>query len=384
MALHAGTAEWRAGDYFGSSLNRAARLLAAGHGAQVLLSLAAAELVRDALPPEVTLHDLGEHQLKDLSRPEHIFQLSAPDLPSAFPPLRSLSRQRTNLPAQLTPLVGREREVAQVCALLRRPDVRLLTLSGPGGIGKTRLALQVAAELLDHFIHGVYFVDLAPIRDPELVPTAIAGALGIADAGPQAVQQRLQTYLRDKQSLLLLDNFEQVVEAAPLTVALLAAAPQFQLLITSREVLHIYGEHEYSVPPLTLPDLVHLPPPEQLSQYEAVRLFVERAQAVRPDFVLTKENAPAVAELCQRLDGLPLAVELAAARSRLFAPEELLARLSRPHHRLALLTGGARPAGAPADPARHDCLELRSAGYARTDPVRAVGSVRGRVCAGGD
>ncbi len=271
-----------------------------------------------------------------------MFQLDAPDLPSTFPPLRALGRYRHNLPAQATALIGRAAEVGAVCSLLRRSDVRLVTLSGPGGAGKTRLALQAAAELLDAFADGVWFVDLAPLRDGALVPAAVAGALGIADAGAQSLEQRLQTYLRDKQTLLVLDNFEQVVDAAPLTGALLAAAPQLKLLITSREALRVYGEREYSVPPLSLPDLAHLPPLSWLSQYEAVRLFIERAQAVRPDFAVTNQNAPAVAEICHRLDGLPLAIELAAARSRLFAPEQLLLRLSEAHHRLSLLTSGPR------------------------------------------
>jgi predicted ATPase/class 3 adenylate cyclase len=339
MALHVGTAEWRAGDYFGPPLNRAARLLAAGHGGQILLSRAAAELVQETLPPELTLRDLGEHQLKDLSRPERIFQLIAPDLPAAFAPLSSLSRERTNLPAQLTQLIGREREVAQVGSLLRRPDGRLLTLSGPGGIGKTRLALQVAAELLDHFADGVYFVDLAPISNGALVVGTIAEAIGLKEAAGQPLLESLKRYLHERALLLLLDNFEQVVDAAPAVAELLKAAGALKVLVTSRTILHLSGEHEFSVPPLTLPNPHHVPPLDQLSRYEAVALFVERAKAAKADFQLTIANASAAAKICLRLDGLPLAIELAAARIKLFAPEELLARLEL---RLPLLTGGPR------------------------------------------
>jgi predicted ATPase len=251
----------------------------------------------------------------------------------------ALNRARSNLPAQLSSLIGREREVAQVCALLRRPDVRLTTLTGAGGAGKTRLALQVAAELRDDFVHGVYFVDLAPIRDPALVPAAMARELGMTDAGPQALEQRIEMYLRDKQMLLVLDNFEQVAEAAPLVAALLTAARTLKVLATSREMLRVSGEHEYIVPPLALPPQAGYLNSETIRQYEAVQLFVERANTVHSDFVLTTENTAAVAEICRRLDGLPLAIELAAARSKFYTPPALLARLGQ---RLALLTGGPR------------------------------------------
>jgi predicted ATPase/class 3 adenylate cyclase len=339
MALHVGSVQQRDGDYFGAPLNRIARLCAAGHGGQVLLSLAAQELVRDMLPKGTALRNLGEHRLKDLIRPERIFQVTAPDLPTDFPALRTLDSYRHNLPPQATPLIGREAEVATACQLLRNDDTHLLTLTGPGGTGKTRLALQAAAELLDDFRDGVFFVPLAPIRDPQFVAGAIAQALGIKEAGDQPLAEHIKAYLREKHALLLLDNFEQVAVAAPLVAELLAAAPRLKAIVTSRETLHLYGEHEYAVPPLSLPDLRRLPPIERLTQYEAVRLFIERAQAVRVDFAITTENAPAVAEICARLDGLPLAIELAAARSKLFPPKAMLARLDK---RLALLTGGAR------------------------------------------
>jgi predicted ATPase/class 3 adenylate cyclase/DNA-binding CsgD family transcriptional regulator len=339
MAGHTGTAELRDGDYFGLSLSRIARLVAAGHGGQILLSRATQELVRDHLPPLVELRDLGEHRLRDLTRPEQIFQLVAHDLPTDFPPLKTLELHRTNLPAQVTTLTGREQEVVTVCALLRRADVRLLTLTGPGGVGKTRLGLQIAAELLDDFRDGVYFVTLAPINEATLVISSIAQVLGVKEAGGQMLRETLQTYLRDKQLLLLLDNFEQVLDAAPLLASLLTAAPYLNLLVTSRAALHLSGEHEFAVPPLALPEPRYLPPAEMLSQYAAVALFIERAQAVKPDFVITNDNAPAVAEICSRLDGLPLAIELAAARSKLLSPPALLARLTS---RLQMLTGGPR------------------------------------------
>ncbi len=338
-ALHTGAAELREGDYFGHTLSRAARLRDAGHGGQTLLALATAELVRDQLPPDIELRDLGAHRLKDLTRPEQIFQLVAPDLPAAFPPLRTLDTFAHNLPAQLTSLIGRTEEVTAVCERLRRANVRLLTLTGPGGTGKTRLALQAAAELLDAFADGVCFVALAPVSDPTLVAATIAQTLGVQDSGAQPLVDRLKEYLGAKQLLLVLDNFEQIVDAAPLVVELLAAAPDLKVLVTSRVVLHLSGEHEFVVPPLAVPDPTHLPPLDRLTQYEAVRLFIERAQAVQADFAVTNANAPAVAEICARLDGLPLAIELAAARSKLFAPEALLARLS---NRLRVLTGGAR------------------------------------------
>jgi predicted ATPase/class 3 adenylate cyclase len=339
MALHTGAAEERDGDYFGPPLNRVARLLSAAHGGQVLLSLPAQELVRDQLPSGVSLRDLGEKHLKDLFRPERVFQLLAPDLPSEFPPLRTLDAFRNNLPIQPTPLVGREREVAQVCEQLLSPEVRLLTLTGPGGTGKTRVALQAAAELLEEFEDGAFFVTLAALTDPTLVAPSVIQALGVAESGEKPPEEALREFLRDRELLLLMDNFEQVLEATPLLEELLAAAPRLKVLATSRAALRLYGEHEFLVPPLALPDLAHVPPPQRLTQYEAVRLFVERARAVKPDFSVTNENAPAVAEICVRLDGLPLAIELAAARIRLLPPRAMLARLNS---RLKLLTGGAR------------------------------------------
>jgi predicted ATPase/class 3 adenylate cyclase len=339
MALHTGAAEERDGDYFGPPLNRVARLLSAAHGGQVLLSAATHEMVRDQLPAAATLTDLGERRLKDLFRPERVFQLLAPGLPSEFPPLRTLDAYRNNLPLQPTPLVGREKEVAEVRGLLRREETRLLTLTGPGGTGKTRLALQAAADLLDDFPDGTFFVPLATLTEAELLLPTVAETLGVRESGEQSLGETLEDYLSERRLLLLLDNFEQVLGAASTVTELLAVAPGLKVLATSRAPLGLYGEHEFPVPPLTLPDLQHPPPLERLTQYEAVGLFVERARAVKPDFSITNESAPAVAEICVRLDGLPLAIELAAARIKMLPPKAMLQRLSS---RLKLLTGGAR------------------------------------------
>ena len=339
MALHTGATHERDGDYFGPPVNRVARLLSAGHGGQVLLSSSTQELVRDHLPADTHLRDLGERQLKDLARPERVFQLMAPDLPSEFPPLRTLESYSNNLPLQATPLIGREREVVAVCERLRGSETRLLTLLGPGGTGKTRVGLQAAAELVDDFDDGVFFVPIATITDPELVAPTIARVLGLSEGGAQPPEESLQGYLRERQTLLLLDNLEQVIESAPVLDGLLSAAPELKILATSRTPLGLYGEQEFPVPPLSLPDPESLPPLENLANYEAIGLFLERARAVRPEFSLTQENAPAVVEICERLDGLPLAIELAAARIKLLPPRVLLERLG---NRLKLLTGGAR------------------------------------------
>jgi predicted ATPase/class 3 adenylate cyclase len=340
MALHTGAAtEERGGDYYGPPVNRAARLLSAAHGGQVLLSLATRELVRDQLPSDVELQNLGEHSLRDLFRPEGVFQLMASGLPSEFPPLRTLRARPNNLPLQPTPLVGREREVEEVAERVRGEEVRLLTLTGPGGTGKTRLALQAGADLLEGADDGVFFVSLATITDPELVPSAIAGSLGLKESAEEPLMETLESYLQHKRLLLILDNFEQVLEGSTLVGALLGSCPNLKVLATSRIPLGLYGEQEYPVPPLALPDPKVLPPLVVLTQYEAVRLFVERAKAVKPDFEVTNESAPAVAEICIRLDGLPLAIELAAVRTKLLPPQALLIRLG---NRLKLLKGGAR------------------------------------------
>jgi predicted ATPase/class 3 adenylate cyclase len=338
MALHTAAAKPRDGDYLAAGLNRLSRLLAAAHGGQILVSLAAQDLARDALPPGSGLRDLGEHPLRDLYRPERVFQLLHPDLPADFPPIRTLATRPNNLPLQPTPFLGREEQVAQVVALLSRGDVRVLTITGPGGVGKTRVALQAAADVLEAFPDGVWFVDLSVLDDPALVPSVIAGVLGVREE-VSALTARLASLLGGKRLLLVLDNFERVVGATPMVSDLLSQVPGLKVLATSRTPLHAYGEHEYPLAPLPLPDPAHLPPVEGMSQYEAVRLFIARAQAVKPDFTVTIANAPAVAEICFRLDGLPLAIELAAALVKMLPPQALLKRLEQ---RLPLLTGGAR------------------------------------------
>ncbi|HEX4047564.1 MAG TPA: AAA family ATPase, partial [Elusimicrobiota bacterium] len=342
-AIHAGAAEERDDDFFGSALNRVARLLSAGHGGQTLLSRAAADAAADALPSGATLRDLGERRLKDLARPERIFQLCAADLPSDFPPLRTLDARPNNLPAQATTLVGRETELAQVRALLRRDGVRLVTLTGPGGTGKTRLALQAVAELVDEFAHGVWFSALAPVREPGQVLPAVVAALGLKDAPGVAPADSLKEFLRERRLLLVLDNFEQVLDAGPAVAELLEAAPGLKILVTSRGLLRVYGEHDFPVPPLSLPCAGKTY--RECSGSEAVRLFAERARAVKPSFAVTQENAPALADLTAQLDGLPLAIELAAAQIRLFSPQAMLAELCVAcggAGKLALLEGGAR------------------------------------------
>jgi predicted ATPase len=337
--IHTGIVQAQEGDYFGQPLNRVARLMAAAHGGQTLLSEPAYELIRDHLPAGVELLDLGEHRLKDLARPEHIYQVVAAGFAPEFPPPRTLDYRPNNLPAQPTALIGREKELADLQGLLERDDVRLVTLTGPGGIGKTRLALQLAADCLDDFLDGVWFVNLAPITDPSLVISTVAQTLGVKEMGGQPIIETVNSYLREKQLLLLLDSLEQVISSATQVSDLLAACPQLKVLATSRIALRLRGEREYSVPPLRMPDTKHMPSLERLTQYEAVSLFIERAQGVQANFEVNNQNAPAVAEICHRLDGLPLAIELAAARIKILSPQAMLIRLE---NRLKILTGGAR------------------------------------------
>ena len=339
VGIHTGEDDLREGDYYGSAVNRCARIKGLGHGGQILVSQTTVDLVRDRLPEGLAFADLGSYALRYVSRPERVYQLNVPGLPTEFPPLLGHEAKPHNLPAQLTQLVGRTAEVGAVIGQVRRPDVRLLTLTGTGGIGKTRLALAAAAELVDEFEHGAFFVDLSAIADHRHVAAAIAGTLGIVDLeGPRLVDG-LKDYLHRKRMLLVLDNFEQVLEAAPLLNELLVAATDLKILVTSRAALRVTGERVFPVPVLRVPAGEDTRHAERVMEYEAVRLFVDRAVSAKPDFTVTDENAPVVAEICGRLDGLPLAIELAAARVRLLPPAALLGRLER---RLTLLVGGAR------------------------------------------
>jgi predicted ATPase/class 3 adenylate cyclase/Tfp pilus assembly protein PilF len=340
MALHTGVTEEREDDYVGPILNRLGRLLSVSHGGQILLSHATYELVSDFLPEDVNLLDLGMHRLKDLIRPEHIFQVSAPNLPSEFRPLQTLDTFPHNLPLQLTSFIGREKEIVEVKR--RVLGDRFVTLTGPGGTGKTRLAVQVAAELLELFPDGVWLVEMASISDSALVPNTIATALGIRESSGRPILNLLTDYLRNKETLLVLDNCEHLLSAcAQLVMTLLQACPNLCILATSREALDIPGEVPFRVPSLSAPDARRIPPIEKLIEYESVRLFVERAGIIQPNFALTHANASPVAQICHRLDGIPLAIELAVARVKVMPVEQVAARLD---DRFRLLTGGSRTA----------------------------------------
>jgi predicted ATPase/class 3 adenylate cyclase len=336
IGMHTGAGVLSGGSYVGLDVHRAARIKSAGHGGQVLVSATTRALVEGSLPDGVALREMGEHRLKDLSRPERIWDLVIEGLASDFPALRTLNAVPNNLPLQLTSFLGRQREIAEGRQLLI--DGRLLTLTGPGGTGKTRLSLQIAADATDRFPDGIYFVPLGAISQSDLVLPTIAQVLGLVDPGTQPLD-RLVDHIGTKCFLLVLDNFEQVNDAAPQIADLLARAPKISILVTSRSPLRVSGEQEFPVPPLGVPDPKHLPDLEQLSTYESVALFTERAMAVRPDFAVTSANAPAVAEICVRLDGLPLAIELASARVRVLTPQAIMERLG---DRLKLLSGGSR------------------------------------------
>ncbi len=339
VGLHTGAAEWRNGDYYGSAVNRCARIRGLGHGGQILLSQATAELVRDDLTEGVALIDMGSHRLKGLSRPETIFQLWLPDLPNEFPPLASLDGLAAhNLPDPPTPIIGRQQELADSLALLDQPDIRLITFTGPGGTGKTRLSLELGHRLADRFPDGTFFVDLAPISDPALVASSIAQTLGIREGGGRPPIDNLKDFLADRQVLLILDNLEQVITAAPIVAGLLAACPEVRVIATSRIPLQIRGEREFPLYTLPVPPAGAALSVAELLDYEAVQLFVRQAQLVRPSFELTADNAAAVVGICRRLDGLPLALEIVAARIRMLPPAALLKRLDQS---LSLLVGGA-------------------------------------------
>ena len=334
MGVHTGEPVAVPPKYVGLDVHRAARIMASGHGGQVLVSAATRRLL-----DEIEVVGLGEHRLKDLLQPEPLYQLVVVGLPSAFPALKTLGNRPTNLPVQPNALIGREREIEEVSALVRSGSARLVTLTGPGGTGKTRLALQVGAELLDDFASGVFFVSLASIRDPALVLATVARALAVREAPGEPLLETLSSYLEQKQILLVLDNFEQLLAAASEVSMLLARCGMMKLLVTSRERLRVSSETVFQVPPLRLAaaDSGF----ELLRANEAVVLFAARAQAAGGRFTLDAANASAVAAICARLDGLPLAIELAAARTPMLPPEALLLRLES---RLPLLAGGARDA----------------------------------------
>jgi len=336
IGMHTGEGRLGGDNYVGLDVHRAARIAAAGHGGQTILSNATQALVGTELGGGLSLTDLGSHRLKDLPSSDHLWQLDVDGLPHQFPLIKSQDARPNNLPDSATPLIGRNDELKSVAELLGRR--RLLTLTGPGGAGKTRLALAAGRQSLAEFADGVFFVPLEEARDRTAVVSAIAVALGTREKPDRDLEEGVLQFLRERQLLLILDNFEQVTSAAPLIGDMLAASAGLRIVVTSREILRLSTEQAYDVPPLALPAPGDLPSLSAVSQYEAVALFIERAQAVKPEFRLTPENAPAVAAICARLDGLPLAIELAAARLRLLTPEQVLERLDQ---RLAILSGGA-------------------------------------------
>src|SRR6478735_4653443 len=352
MGLHSGEAGQAGGSLVGLDVNRAARIAAAGHGGQIVASEATRALVASTLPAGVSLRELGEYRLRDLLAPERLFQVEGDGLPSAFPKLRTPDTRPNNLPTQLTTFVGRDDELAEARRLFE--TTRLLTMTGPGGTGKTRLSLQLATTVAGDFPDGVFFVPLEPIRDQMLVAPRIASAVGVTESGGKPIAESLDEWLASRTVLLVLDNFEQVVDAGPVIAGLLRAAPGLKAIATSRAALHVSGEQEYPVPGLPTPpdpsslsgrERMQLPGRERgldaatVSQYAAVRLFIERAVAVRPAFAVTNENAPAVAAIAARLHGMPLAIELAAARIKILSPEAILVRLE---HQLDVLAAGGR------------------------------------------
>ena len=339
MGLHTGEATVGGDNYVGLTVHRAARIADAAHGGQVLLSAPTADEVRDALPDGVGLRELGEHWLRDLDHPEPLAQLLIDGLASDFPPLRTASRGPTSLPAELSSFIGRDAERQAVARHL--DEARLLTLVGPGGSGKTRLALRVAGEYGVRLPDGAAFVPLEAVTDPELLPSAVAVAIGLHVDAAEPVAAAVASQLRTRHMLLVLDNTEQLADVGRFVATLLGEAPQLRVLVTSRMPLHVPGERILEVPPLAVPDPAHLPDPAALERFDSVALFVARARDAEPGFALDPANAPAVAAICARLDGLPLAIELAAARIRILSPAAILARLERP---LAALGAGGTSA----------------------------------------
>ena len=343
MGLHSGEPICTGANYTGLDVHRAARISNAAHGGQVLVSLATKILVGHRLPDGSGLRDLGKHRLKDLELPEHLFQLTLAGLRSDFPPIRSLNNCPNNLPAQITPMIGREKALTDLCELLRLSDIRFVTLTGPGGAGKTLLALQAATILLADFADGAFLVDLSVVTQTKSVSAVIAASLGVEETGTQSLLTRIIGHLREKRLLLVLDNLEQVTTAAKEITAILEACPTVKILATSRISISIRSERIFNVLPLELPNRKKRSGPQDYLDSPAVRLFIDRAKAVKGDFIASDENLESIAQICSYLDGLPLAIELAAARVRLLPPQALLARLADPAGRISLqlLTGGA-------------------------------------------
>ncbi len=338
MGLHTGESQSRDGDYYGPEVNRAARVMGLGHGGQVLISEVTAALTRKSLPPDCTLADLGQHRLKGIAAPEQIFQLCHPDLIPEFPPLKSLSSFKHNLGRQLSSFIGREKELEDIKRMMQ--STQLLTLLGPGGTGKTRLMLQVAEETIEEYPDGVWLIELAPLSDPDLIPERVATALNIQEQPNRSLLETLTSYLQHKDALLLLDNVEHLIHGSAVFVEyILERCPKIKFLVTGREALFINGEITLQVPSFSIPE-GNLTP-EKIAASEGVQLFIERARAVQSEFDLTQQNAASIANIVRRLDGIPLAIELAAARLRMLDVEQIDARLN---DRFRLLTGGRRTA----------------------------------------
>jgi predicted ATPase/class 3 adenylate cyclase/predicted negative regulator of RcsB-dependent stress response len=338
MAIHTGEAEERNGDYYGPALNRVARLEAITWGGQILISFVTAELIRDMLPGELELVPMGEHRLKDLIRPEKVFQVSHSRLPDDFEPLPSLDTRRHNLAIQPSVLIGRDEELEAIKHALYQKSSRLVTITGPGGMGKTRIAVQTGAEAIENFRGGVFFIDLTLIREDWEFYPLISSTLDVKQTSESELFQELVDFLSDREILLILDNFEHLIGSAYRLAELMAHCSRLKCLVTSREPLHLRGEHLYHLPPLSVPENETAQPARKLNQYNAVRLFIERAVEVKEDFSIDNSNAPVIAQICYELDGIPLAIELAAARITTLDPRSLLKRLN---HSLDLLTMGA-------------------------------------------
>ena len=388
-ALHTGAADERGGDYFGPAVNRVARLLSIGHGGQTLLSGVMHDLVLGALPQQASLRDLGEHRLKDLSRPEYVYQLVAPELASEFPALRSLESLPNNLPLQMTSFVGREREIAKITDLLGAH--RLVTLVGSGGIGKTRTSLQVAADLLDGSGNGVWFVELAPLASGEYIPAAVAQALGLSLPPEGDSVANLVKVIKSWQALLIFDNCEHLIEgAARFISAVIRGCPKISVLASSRQALGVAGEMTFRLPSLAVDDGIVgvVTSAREAAISPAIALFAERATATNDSFSLTDENASTVAEICRRLDGIPLAIELAAARVKMLSPRQLHDRLDE---RFRVLTGGSRDVLPRQQTLRalidwsHDLLDERERALFRRLGIFVSGfTIEGAAAVGGD